>query len=354
MCKRSGFICLCVLTFGCGQFPAATGERASIGIQGVATQTIPIGNSAQMDAAAKPVPLPRPSFAELEAKTPSRLRTGTQAPAPRPDALEIPSRMADPERGGDGKKFQVVNETLASFPYNVTGKLLSDFGSCSGSVIGPHLVLTAGHCVHAGGTGGPNYSNLRFQPGYPINGNWYLASEVFVHREWVKSGAFQFDYSFIYFASPMPVTYYWGIISNVDWGVSYPCSPSQTGCYRAGVFSFGYPAAAPFDGKSQFYDPVQHSCWICGTGNLVFKIVGMDYWDLAPGASGGPWLNTMPRGGVLFPEPVVPAGYGKYAVSGLNSFMPHENAGEIWSPQFTDAPDDIQALYREVVQNHPR
>lgn len=37
--------------------------------------------------------------------------------------------------------------------------------ACSGSLVGPSTVLTAGHCVHAGGVGGSWYSDFRVYPG---------------------------------------------------------------------------------------------------------------------------------------------------------------------------------------------
>ena len=331
--------------------PPASGrgndQSGQIGIQSSLTHSIPLANTPAMDAASKPVPLPRPGTADVAPREPmdSFLRSVDLTQG---EDIEIDTAID----GGDGKKFQKSDEALSRWPSNAIGKILSDGGSCSGSAIGPHLVLSAGHCVHPGNSAAGGYGNVRFQPGYPLHGTWYLASEVFVHRGWVNGGAFQWDYSIIYFANPLPLTAYWGIIAGVDWGKARQCSPGEQNCRRSAVFSYGYPAAAPFTGRFQFYDPVAHSCWYCSSGRLVFKIVGMDYWDLAPGASGGPWMDLRPVGGTVFPPPI--GDRNNSVIAGINSFMFRDNPGEIWSPQFTTASDDIQAMYREIVQTRPR
>jgi V8-like Glu-specific endopeptidase len=34
-----------------------------------------------------------------------------------------------------------------AFPYNVIGKIISPIGTCTGTLVGPNLVLTAAHCI---------------------------------------------------------------------------------------------------------------------------------------------------------------------------------------------------------------
>lgn len=347
-------ISVCIAGAACQKRPPASAPgsgRLRLAVEHVVVHNVPEAERAHFASSAKPIPIPRITLKEFLDRMPAGLRRN---PLRQDEGLEATEFDIGGEgtRGGDGKAFVVTNEYLAKFPYNVVGKISSSGGSCSGAVIGPHLVLTAGHCVQTGGGG--VYTDVYFQPGYPLHGTWYAATKAFVHPYWAKNGAHAFDYAFLFFEGGMNVQYYWGIVSNVNWGLKRPCNPGEQ-CYRGAATSWGYPAEGPYKGELQYFDPVRHSCWACSAGELVFKIVGMDYWDLAGGASGGPWLTSAPQaGGRVEPEGVAPQGYKKYAISGLNSFEFVENPGEIWSPQFTAEADDIQAVYRDIVRTHPR
>ncbi len=66
----------------------------------------------------------------------------------------------------------VPSSARLSYPYRASGKLFfqkPDGGSfiCSGAVLRPRLILTAGHCVHQGsGGGGGFYKSFLFVPAY--------------------------------------------------------------------------------------------------------------------------------------------------------------------------------------------
>ncbi len=64
--------------------------------------------------------------------------------------------------------------TSTDFPWSAIGKLKSDHGSCSGTLVGEDLVLTNRHCVR--GDDKALYTNIRFYPNY-IDGRANLMSE---------------------------------------------------------------------------------------------------------------------------------------------------------------------------------
>jgi len=78
--------------------------------------------------------------------------------------------------GSSGAYFSssrlVPEDARLHYPYRVNGKIFftkPDVGNfiCSGTVIKPRLVLTAGHCVHKGSDGGDGfYTNIIFVPAY--------------------------------------------------------------------------------------------------------------------------------------------------------------------------------------------
>lgn len=83
------------------------------------------------------------------------------------------------------------------WPYVTVGKLFFTVPgegqfTCSATVVGPRLLLTAGHCVHSG-TGNPGwYADFMFVPAYrdgakPLGAwNWY---SVYVTSTWMGGGA---------------------------------------------------------------------------------------------------------------------------------------------------------------------
>lgn len=93
-----------------------------------------------------------------------------------------------------------VNPTT-SFPARATVLITFSAGRCSGWLIGPNTVVTAGHCVHPGG-GGSYYpkSSYRIYPGRNGGASPYgsctakwLASVV----GWTVSGSDEYDYAAI-------------------------------------------------------------------------------------------------------------------------------------------------------------
>jgi len=88
---------------------------------------------------------------------------------------ETEKPMVDPDTGErldqGGTIFGTDDRFLfndQSFPWRTTGLIRTAGGRCSGTTIGPRLVLTASHCVNWDGDGGAGW--ITFTPGY-FDGN---------------------------------------------------------------------------------------------------------------------------------------------------------------------------------------
>lgn len=68
----------------------------------------------------------------------------------------------------------LTNDSRRAFPYSSVGKLIlqngNRFGWCTGTAVGPNLVLTAGHCIPVSGNSTtpppPGEVNMEFVPGF--------------------------------------------------------------------------------------------------------------------------------------------------------------------------------------------
>lgn len=73
-------------------------------------------------------------------------------------------------------------------------------GRCSGTMIGPDTVATAGHCVHSGGTSGSWKENVRVFPGANGSSTPYgscSAKNLFSVNGWINSQNEEYDYGAI-------------------------------------------------------------------------------------------------------------------------------------------------------------
>ncbi|MDJ0457119.1 hypothetical protein PUN71_007915 [Arthrobacter sp. NQ7] len=180
-----------------------------------------------------------------------------------------------------GKPTIAKSET----PVNHIGKVFFTLGGtnyvCSGNAVSSvngSTVSTAGHCVNEGP--GAYATNFVFVPAYDNGaapyGKW-TARSLYAPSQWVANGDMTYDTGFAVVA-PLNGKYLTSVVGGS--GVAFNQGYGLT--YK----SFGYPAAAPFDGKT---------LWSCtGTAtkdpnNPQFGTQGIPC-DMTGGSSGGPWF----------------------------------------------------------------
>jgi V8-like Glu-specific endopeptidase len=159
---------------------------------------------------------------------------------PRPDT-PTGGRAAEGEIGARtvfGSDDRVLRTSTTSYPWRVMGSVSapgSTTSHCSGSLIGPRHLLTAGHCIHQGGTGAGQgwFPNRQVAPGqrgigtYP-NGvkdsTWYFSVSG-----WFDHGNPAYDYGMIVLADQAATAG----LGWLGWRAGDPWG---------GHWSFGYPA----------------------------------------------------------------------------------------------------------------
>lgn len=168
---------------------------------------------------------------------------------------------------------------------------------CSGSGVtagNESLVVTASHCVHDGdGVSDHFVSNFLYVPGYTNgsapNGEWASVRLFAGSTNWdTSAGDFTHDVGFA-----KVETHGGGTLSDAlgAQGITFGRGPGLT------TTSYGYPAAAPFDGQTRRS---------CGPGTTIRDPYGSQTQglkcDMTGGSSGGPWYLTI--GGGLYAHSV--------------------------------------------------
>jgi len=190
--------------------------------------------------------------------------------------------------------------------------------SCSGTAVTSNnrsVVITAGHCVKSGGRA---HRNVVFVPGFDRGrrpfGTW-VATNLFTTVQWNANEDINFDIA-AFVVAPQNGRNLVDVVGGQ--GIAFNQQRRQQ------MYSFGYPAAAPFDGSRLIFcagraidDPVQ-------TNDLGLRC------RMTGGSSGGPWF-------LAFNERT-----GAGVVNSVNSFKYDFNQNFMFGPFFGQ---EAQAVY---------
>ncbi|GHH12922.1 trypsin-like serine peptidase [Streptomyces lanatus] len=222
---------------------------------------------------------------------------------------------AFPNGGGQWTGGGAVVSTAGRVFFTYQGRT----ASCSGNAVTSNnksTVITAGHCVKLEGAW---HTNWVFVPGYhdgqAPHGRW-TASKTLSTPQWTASEDINYDVGAAVVA-PLDGKLLTDVVGGQ--GLAF-----NTG-YNLRMYSFGFPAADPYDGEKFIY--------CSGTTDRDFLLSndhGMNC-DMTGGASGGPWFTQ-------FDEAT-----GKGLLSSVNSFKYNFLPTRMYGPYFGA---DAQNLYQ--------
>ncbi|MER5942229.1 peptidase [Streptomyces sp. NPDC001928] len=239
----------------------------------------------------------------------------TSPAAPLGKAASDIGLMAFPNSGGQWTGGGAVVNTAGRVFFSYQGRT----ASCSGNAVtsaNKSTVITAGHCVKLEGAW---HTNWVFVPGYHDGqapyGRW-SASKTLSTPQWTASEDINYDVGAAVVA-PLDGKRLTDVVGGQ--GLAF-----NTG-YNLRMYSFGFPAAAPYDGEKFIY--------CSGTTNRDFLLSndhGMNC-NMTGGSSGGPWFTQ-------FNEST-----GTGLLSSVNSFKYNFLPNRMYGPYFGA---DAQNLYQ--------
>lgn len=221
------------------------------------------------------------------------------------------SGKGQPQKALKGKpQPQAGGQAVQVAPQPTLGKVFFTLGGqnyvCSGTATNSgngDVVTTAGHCLNEGP--GAYATNFAFVPAYDNNnrpyGTW-VAKSLLTTTQWKNSVDFNYDVGFAVMAENSSGRSLTQVVGGRQIGFDMG--------YRLPFESFGYPAAAPYDGQR---------LWKCsGTSITDTRGGSMDHGlpcSMTGGSSGGGWFTN----GVL---------------NSVNSFKYGNDNTTMWGPYF--------------------
>jgi hypothetical protein len=190
-----------------------------------------------------------------------------------------------PVDGPDGAGFRpgtVVDRTIGRLFFVDRG----EDASCTATIVGPGVIVTAGHCVHGFDLLGENpqwTTQVLFVPGFRDGAMPYgslTPRSVVVHSKWVENDEnIGYDQAFLAVDTP----------PGLQQGIAFDVPAERP------VQEFGYPRAARLpghQGRPEFTGQRVARCW--GTARRDVSDAGN--WgvpcDMGGGSSGGPRLTS--------------------------------------------------------------
>lgn len=225
--------------------------------------------------------------------------------------------LAFPHGGGPWSGGGAVTKTAGRVFFSYQGRT----ASCSGNAVtsaNKSTVITAGHCVKMEGAW---HTNWVFVPGYHDGqrpyGTW-AASKTLSTPQWTASEDINYDIGAAVVA-PLDGKKLTDVVGGQ--GLAF-----NTG-YNKAMYSFGFPAAAPYNGEKFIY--------CSGTTTRDF-LLSNDHGltcNMTGGSSGGPWFTQ-------FSEAT-----GTGLQSSVNSFKYNFFPNSMYGPYFGA---DAQNLYQSA------
>ncbi|MFE6409802.1 trypsin-like serine peptidase [Streptomyces sp. NPDC057837] len=236
--------------------------------------------------------------------------------APSAPALAV-GPLAFPHGGGPWSGGGAVTRTAGRVFFTYQGRT----ASCSGNAVtsaNKSTVLTAGHCVKMQGAW---HTNWVFVPGYHDGqrpyGTW-AAARTLSTPQWTASEDINYDIGAAVVA-PLDGKRLTDVVGGQ--GLAF-----NTG-YSKAMYSFGFPAAAPYDGEKFVY---------CSGTTFRDFLLSSDHGltcNMTGGSSGGPWFTQ-------FDEAT-----GTGLQSSVNSFKYNFLPNAMYGPYFGA---DAQNLYQSA------